>query len=239
MVRPPLSIGMDSSTATHNRARSMDIHDRRSHEGTFVQESVHRNIDPDLMRKSPPDRDGAVVHSPITWQSGSFELQDGDKSTPSRRNLGAHPEAHRSEGGTKAIDILPRKDSGRGHAHNPLEDYLFLDVGPDGDQGPPDPPAVSESPPATEVNVYERAYHEEIERIRTEHGRQATLYLTRRVDNTKEYQQDDNMVGLDKAHLEGPSGLAKLLRKVQGKHEAAEDSSKRDGQEVADAGPTA
>lgn len=225
MVQPPLSIDRGSSAVTPDRARSMDTHDRRPVEGALVHEGVHRDIDAELMSKSPPDReDGAVLHSPTTWQSGNYELQDGGRSTPSRREL------------DKAIDIVHRKDSGRGHAHDPLEDYLFLEVGPDGDEGPPDPPAVSESPPATEVNVYETAYHEEIERIRAKQGRQATLYLTRRVDNLKEYQQDENMVGLDKAHTQAPSGFAKMLRKARDK--AAEDSPKRDGEVVADGAPT-
>jgi len=234
MVQPPLSIDNDNSTATRDRAHSMDTHDRRPLEGALVQEGVHRKIDPDLMGKSPPDReDGAVVQSPTTLRSGSYDQQGGGRSTPSKRKLGARPEAHRSEGGTRPLDIGHGKDSGRGHAHDPLEDYLFLDVGPDGDGGPHSPPAVSESPPATEVDIYETAYHEEIERIRAEQGRQATLYLTRRVDSMSEYQQDENMVGLDKAHTQPQSRFAELLQKVKDKHEAAEGSSERDGNNVA------
>ena len=236
MVQPPLSMDNGNSTATHDRPHSMETHDRRPLEGALVQGGVHRKIDPELMGKSPADReDGAVVQSPTTLRSGSYEQQEGGRATPSKRKLGAHPEAHRSEEGTNPIDNGHRTTSGRGHAHDPLEDYLFLDVGPDGDEGPHTPPAVSESPPATEVNIYETAYHEEIERIRAEQGRQATLYLTRRVDSMQEYQQDENMVGLDKAHTQPPSGFAKLLQKVKDKHEAAEGSSQRDGDNF---GPT-
>ena len=55
-------------------------------------------------------------------------------------------------------------------------------MGPNASDDPPDPPAVSESPPAAEVDIYERAYHEEVERIRRVDGREKVLYLTRRVE---------------------------------------------------------
>ena len=55
-------------------------------------------------------------------------------------------------------------------------------MGPKASDDPPDPPAVSESPPAAEVDIYERAYHEEVERIRRVDGREKVLYLTRRVE---------------------------------------------------------
>lgn len=230
MVQPPASIDHDNSTARGDRAQSMDTYDRRPLEGALVQEGVHRKIDPELRGKSTPDKeDGAVVPFPTTQSSGSYDQQDGGRSTPPKRNRGAHPEEHRWKEGTRPVDVGHGKDSGRGHAHDPLEDYLFLDVGPDGDEGPHSPPAVSESPPATEVNIYETAYHEEIERIRAKQGRQATLYLTRRVDSMREYQQDENMVGLEKTHTRPQSGFAELLQKVKDRHAAAEAPSKRDG----------
>lgn len=229
MVQPPLSIDKDDSSTTRGKARSVDTHDRRPIEAALVQEGVHRKIDPEVMSKSPSHRDdGALMQSPTILRGFSYDKQNGSKSTPSKRKLGAQPEAHRSEGSTEPIDIVYRKDSGRGQAHDPLEDYLFLEVGPDGDEGPPDPPAVSESPPASEVNIYETAYHEEIERIRAKQGRQATLYLTRRVDSIKEYQQNENMVGLDTAQTQAPSGFAKLLQKVKDKHPESETLDAKD-----------
>jgi [calcium/calmodulin-dependent protein kinase] kinase len=92
----------------------------------------------------------------------------------------------------------------RGHAHDPLEDHLFLYIGPSTFSGPSvhrdgrpsmvpeedeDIPIVSESPGAADMDIYETAYRDEIERIRAkvesediEGGKEPTVYLTRRVD---------------------------------------------------------
>lgn len=87
----------------------------------------------------------------------------------------------------------------RGHAHDPLEDQLYLYIGPstfsgtsstlddDGTFVPGDDtvPVVSESPGAADVDIYETAYRDEIERIMArakEEKREPNVYLTRRVD---------------------------------------------------------
>ncbi|KAB8349441.1 hypothetical protein FH972_023468 [Carpinus fangiana] len=81
---------------------------------------------------------------------------------------------------------------GKGQAHDPLEDHLFLHIGQgpgeagaeeSAAEGDPDgAPIVCESPPATDFNVFERAYEEQVDSIRRERGRQAQIYLTRRVE---------------------------------------------------------
>jgi calcium/calmodulin-dependent protein kinase kinase 2 len=92
----------------------------------------------------------------------------------------------------------------RGHARDPLADQLYLYIGPStfsGASGNADRRAsfapgdqeddmliVSESPGAADIDIYETAYLEEIERIRQrvrDEGmdeEEATVYLTRRVD---------------------------------------------------------
>ncbi|KAL2444154.1 Calcium/calmodulin-dependent protein kinase kinase cmkC [Exophiala dermatitidis] len=86
----------------------------------------------------------------------------------------------------------------RGHAHDPLEDHLYLRIGPstfsgtspqsDEDGGYlPDEEGyiVSESPGAADVDIYETAYRDEIERIMArakEQNKEPDVYLTRRVD---------------------------------------------------------
>jgi [calcium/calmodulin-dependent protein kinase] kinase len=220
MVQPPLAIDKDIPSATRTKARSVDVHDRKPIDGALVMEGVHRETEPHMMNKSAPSReDGAAVESPKSKGSADKCLP-GERLPTLKRALSGQPEEHRSREGTLAIDIPNRQDSARGHAHDPLEDYLFLDIGPEGTDEPHDPPAVAESPPATDVNIYETAYHEEIERIRAEKGRQATLYLTRRVDGRKEYQKDENLQGLKKEHTKEPTGFAKLLQNVKEKHEA-------------------
>jgi calcium/calmodulin-dependent protein kinase kinase 2 len=87
----------------------------------------------------------------------------------------------------------------KGHAHDPLEDQLYLYIGPstfsgfsntaDDDtsfvSGDGDGPIVSESPGAADVDIYETAYRDEIERIMArakEEQKEPNVYLTRRVD---------------------------------------------------------
>ncbi|MCJ1404684.1 hypothetical protein MMC11_007910 [Xylographa trunciseda] len=216
IVQPPLSINSDPLRGMPQKSRSFDAHDRRPVESALVQEGVHRVIESDLMDISPPEReDGAVLQSPVQMSMDTHDKQESSKASVYRRDLNAHPEAHRSGEGSQPRGIEQRKDNGKGHAHDPLEELIFLDVGPFASENPPDPPAVSESPPAVEVNVYETAYHDEIERIRARQGSETTLFLTRRVENKKEYQSDENLIGIDKAHSSAPSGFAKLLQKVR------------------------
>lgn len=105
----------------------------------------------------------------------------------------------------KRADTFTQGEIGqRGHAHDPLEDQLYLYIGPSTFSGPSvhrdgrpsmvpeedeDVPIVSESPGAADMDIYETAYRDEIERIRakveqeeTEEGKEPTVYLTRRVD---------------------------------------------------------
>ncbi|KAK5197001.1 hypothetical protein LTR96_000701 [Exophiala xenobiotica] len=87
----------------------------------------------------------------------------------------------------------------RGHAHDPLEDQLYLYIGPstfsgvssnaddDGAFMPHDDDmlVVSESPGAADVDIYETAYRDEIERIMAqanEQNKEPHVFLTRRVD---------------------------------------------------------
>jgi hypothetical protein len=87
----------------------------------------------------------------------------------------------------------------RGHAHDPLEDKLYLYIGPstfsglstagDNDStftpGDDDMLVVSESPGAADVDIYETAYRDEIERIMARakaEKKEPDVYLTRRVD---------------------------------------------------------
>ena len=218
IVQPPLSIVEASGKPKHHKTRSVDTHDRRPIEQALAAEGIHRDVDPDLMDKAPPDRvDSAIVSGPPAKNTGSYNNTDNVRSNPKRESR-ARPEAHRSDGGPRPWEIEEGQDSGKGHAHDPLGEYWFLEIGPGDKDDPPDPPAVSESPPAAEINIYETAYHDEVERIRVKQGKEATLFLTRRVDDKKEYQEDENMVGIDTGHSGGPSNrFAKLLQKAKDK----------------------
>jgi len=128
----------------------------------------------------------------------------------------------------------------RGHAHDPLEDQLYLYIGPstfsgtssnmgvDGAfvSGDDEEPIVSESPGAADVDIYETAYRDEIERIMArakEEKREPNVYLTRRVD--AKLIAD---IKVEKRHALGRHGNPYLLRRglVDPSHADQKGSSK-------------
>jgi [calcium/calmodulin-dependent protein kinase] kinase len=106
--------------------------------------------------------------------------------------------------GINPSSSAPTTPLGKGHAHNPLEDTLFLNIGT-GEDFQPEPEdgcIVSESPSNVDINVYETAYEEEVQRIIAQRreqfaataaaaNRRPTLYLTRRVENVKSIRDSD------------------------------------------------
>lgn len=88
----------------------------------------------------------------------------------------------------------PSTPIGKGHAHDPLEDTLFLNIGTGEETATEDTFFVSESPSNVDINVYETAYEEEVQRIiaqRKDQHRSPTLYLTRRVEDIKRIRDSD------------------------------------------------
>ncbi|KAL9591150.1 MAG: hypothetical protein Q9203_000021 [Teloschistes exilis] len=226
LVQPPLSMLREQKHVLHGRStRSVDTADRRPVEQALAAEGVHRDIDLSKFENVLPNQEStptqASYEDRIPHPSNQLDESRSPTSPSSRRNLNAQPKEHRPKPTTW-------DDHGKGHAHNPLEDHLFLAVGPFGSDNPPDPPAVSESPAAAETNIYETAYSEEIERIRSRSGTGTTLYLTRRVEQKKEFQEDKNLVGRDDAGKEPPKGgLSKILGLVR-KKEKDKDKEKEE-----------
>lgn len=94
---------------------------------------------------------------------------------------------------------LSKEDSGeKGHAHDPLdEEPLILGIGAGGHDtlDSSSQVVVAESPTAAEFNIYDKAYQEEVRRIRGAQGHTATVYLNRRVDSKRECKHDENLIG--------------------------------------------
>jgi len=89
---------------------------------------------------------------------------------------------------------------GRGHAHDPLQDHPYLDVGPHPSEDsspdkPHNPQAVSESPGAADFDVFAKAYQDEVGRIRQVQGEAAAIFSTWRVDKNDPNKRLGDLLG--------------------------------------------
>lgn len=220
MVQPPLSMSRPETPSPYRRPRSVDAHDRRPIEQALVTEGVHRDIDTDNHNRSIPERtDTSMAFSaaaPSRSSTQASEQQAPLHDSP-RRDLRANPEehtanAHRDHPMHAATAPIPGEFKGKGQAHDPLSEHLYLALGPGACSRPPSPPAVSESPPAAETNIYEQAYDMEIRRLRSQPERNTTLFLTRRVEDKEEYRKDKDLVaGVRDDGSSTKSGIARVL----------------------------
>jgi len=225
LVQPPLSISSPEKPPLNHRTRSVDTHDRRPLEQALVAEGVHRDVDLESYEKAVPDReDTALTYSPKTPTKRPSDHDNEPSSSspkpPLKRTLNAQPQDHRPPIHA-ATAPQPFIHEGKGQAHDPLTDHLYLGLGLNGSSESPSPPMVSESPPAAEEpNIYETAYHHELERLRAERGKSATLFLTRRVEGREEYQKDDKLIKGDVGGGGGQrarSGFARVLDQARTK----------------------
>ena len=223
--QPPLALqhGMPAPPHLEHKSRSIETFDRRAVEGALAAEGLHREID------LPSQGAGQVTAKRKQFDGGIDPIREdsaehaGEERRPNTTQTPPILSTERSE---ESPDALSRRstaletptddpekfppfermhahtsdDTGhRGHAHDPLEDQLYLFVGPSTFAGPSgnadrrpsfvpdddDVPIVSESPGAADIDIYETAYRDEIERIRSRPRIEETepnVYLTRRVD---------------------------------------------------------
>ncbi|CZR59155.1 related to calcium/calmodulin dependent protein kinase C [Phialocephala subalpina] len=213
------------------RSKSADLEERKPVETALAAEGVHHDLSaPDANQLRPMSN--RVDTSTTIIQS---EQSESSSSTPKKQSTDDVTSP------TPPIPIVHRQESGgeKGHAHDPLDGQpLFLGIGTglvDGDSlSPPSPDIVAESPTAADFNIYDTAYQEEVERIRAAQGRQATVYLTRRVDEKKEYKADENMLDApstaqvkESLPHQGFKGLLdKAREKSEDGHEAAKEELK-------------
>ncbi|KAF2841627.1 kinase-like protein [Patellaria atrata CBS 101060] len=178
IVQPPQSMRPDKFL---RKSRSSDADDRRRVETALTTEGVHREIpvSDDLMRL-PKELDNVAITQDD--KSNKEVIPAIDHPHPSVKERKNKPPLTAREAANDH-----RVAKGKGQAHNPLEDTLFLDLisSPGSDSTAGSFHVVSESPGAVEGNVYEMAYQEEVQRILAAKGRSATLYLTRRVENNE------------------------------------------------------
>jgi calcium/calmodulin-dependent protein kinase kinase 2 len=204
----------------HPRAQSAETEMRRPVETALTTEGVRREIPvSDEGRRLPEDID--KVDTLKETPAGSH-LPETLKWTDSLKVQSSHPEAtkkqpHDEDGDTQSWPPLVHRETGKGQAHNPLEDTLFLDIG-DGDKSemPGETHVISESPGATDFNVYERAYQEEIDRILAARSRRPTIYLTRRVESVKKIRENENITDHSRDRVcSQKAGLANLVQRAR------------------------
>ncbi|KAI9826852.1 MAG: hypothetical protein M1832_005791 [Thelocarpon impressellum] len=211
MVQPPLTMTQPVKHDAGGRMKSLDLHDRAPVEGALASEGVHRDINVDDLRDSLPHRKSSLGVPPQTDTKGSVEdRKDDGKRTPTsshavdmpRRGANAH-----------------HQDSGKGHAHDPTdEELLVLGIGAGAAEAEgARSDVLSESPSAAEMNIYETAYREEVDRIHEAQGRQATVYSTRRVDEIKGKLEEKGILGGDEGQDRPKVGWAKILAKTKDK----------------------
>lgn len=198
------------------KSKSQDTHDRRPVESVLSAEGVHHSIKVDDKGQRVPNNmdDMAYIKPDLRIEAGkrlskaaagSPTMQVSPSLTDSSatsNNLSIRPgPIHSMSSPTGVVQSAssPTTPIGKGHAHNPLEDTLFLNIGT-GENFQPAPEegcVVSESPSNVDINVYEAAYEQEVQRIiaqrRDQHNAKSrpTLYLTRRVENVKSIRDSD------------------------------------------------
>ncbi|KAL6702706.1 hypothetical protein ACN47E_001030 [Coniothyrium glycines] len=212
IVQPPLSM----RPSLMRKSKSQDTHDRRPVESALSTEGVHHEIKIDDKGRKIPHTMNDMAYS----KPGPKSEFSGDRPTakaPTASNLGAQScpglndakivhesmslrptPTHSGTPTSNPTSSAPTTPIGKGHAHNPLEDTLFLNIGTGEECVSPEEDAciVSESPSNVDIDVYEAAYEEEVQRIIAQRkdlyaNRRPTLYLTRRVENVKSIRDSD------------------------------------------------
>ncbi|KAF2490521.1 kinase-like protein [Lophium mytilinum] len=254
IVQPPMSIRGSSHFRT---SKSQDADDRRPLEGVLAAEGIHHDIeiDDDSNHKPIQATEGthprqiqalpndAVSNLKIPrglaryHSAGAGSLATRAKQAVDANTIREQPSVETIKplrNKTPTPPLAPHAALGKGQAHDPLEDTLFLHIGTgDGLDGTSADPGnkslapdnshiiVSESPSAVDIDVYETAYQEEIQKIikakeSREGGSRPTLYLTRRVEGIKalrenEYILDTARLGADTAK----QGFQKLVERAR------------------------
>ena len=198
LVAPPNAMRVSS--------KSQDTHDRRPMDKTLVTDGVHRQMDvDDDMERLSRQMDKSAMHQPpkvdvdrdIERNMGESEAHYKQRVEALRHHpsLSPHPVEHGQSHRMPRAGTFPVDEHAKGHAHDPLEDTVHLNIGYD-----PDMPIteddltqmfVSESPGAVDVNIYEQAYQDEMQRILERRGKEPSMYLTRRIEHRDDIRKRD------------------------------------------------
>lgn len=213
LVAPPSDF---RSGHEHRKTQSSDSDNRKPLERILATEGVHHDIDvSDDNICRPRTMEIASIYSPrkVTGTTDDEASRSDSRSRQHGKSSSSTTESLRTHSTTPV-------DHAKGHAHDPLLDLLFLDIG--AGAGAETPPAesgvehvLSESPGAVEMNVYETAYEEEMRKILERRGNAPTIYLTRRVEGNQAIREHESIIRESKLGLDqAASGLASLVQKA-------------------------
>lgn len=227
--QPPLALqgGMPAPPHLQHKSRSFQFFDRRPIEGALAAEGVHREMNvsrqgsdqstskrkhlagdvdgtiEELGQHEPEERRPRTGHNPPSMHANEHRTDSAGSGVSGVSTAAETPTDDRDRFPPfqpERVHAHTFDDAGhRGHAHDPLEDQLYLFIGPstfagrssNTDRRPSfvpdddDVPIVSESPGAADIDIYETAYRDEIERIRYRakvEEPEPTVFLNRRVD---------------------------------------------------------
>ena len=246
IVQPPLSI---TRSARNKVTRSLDTDNRRPTEGILAVEGVHRDI---IIPGSPHNRPQGGVASGEVGASSPLYASSRSGTPTAATHASRFNDQHEESRSSSRQRNTPTHE-GKGQAHDPLLDHLFLNIGSgmdiptdsnsnggiddsshqpmEGVINENEPVIVSESPGAVDINVYEKAYEEEVQKIIAAR-RSATLYLTRRVQDSRRLRNSyENLVDHEAVKpRRGPTGLgfAQLVASARDKTGAHDSSSAAD-----------
>lgn len=178
------------------KSQSLNLDDRKAVESALVVEGVHREIQArlDSEERIPQTRRQPSISSDSDSSSDEDNLALRRLRGSIDRTVEPNelPPFRSSVYNSRTVDDVGR----RGQARDPLAEQLFLKIGPStfaghssqdysGESFSDEEYIVSESPGAADVDIYETAYRDEIERIMAqaaEENKEPQVYLTRRVD---------------------------------------------------------
>ncbi|KAK5166304.1 uncharacterized protein LTR77_008565 [Saxophila tyrrhenica] len=180
------------------RSHSQDDHDRHPLDKILVTSGVQREYgeNADLEKVASDLDDLQLVQSPEASGPGGFERSRDESKAhyKQRQETASHHPSLDEHAGEMRSRIAEGDGHARGQAHDPLEDNTYLAIGVDPEApGNEDYLVVSESPPAVDMNIYEQAYQDEMERILQRRGGEPSIYMTRRVEHRDDIRALSNI----------------------------------------------
>ncbi|KXT04933.1 hypothetical protein AC578_3470 [Pseudocercospora eumusae] len=184
-----------SAAPTYMRAKSVDLSDRIAVESALTTEGVHRNMDDEIVKAPSLNRLAVELPSSLDSNGGAMGSPALSYSSQTPSQSQSDDQIERPHLSTKA-STFPLDERGKGHAHDPLEDRIYLNIGAGGDLDGVDElegPFVCESPGGVDEDIYEAAYQLEINRILGD-KEAADLVLNRRVEHIEGLRRHPNVL---------------------------------------------